>query len=109
MRGFQTLPLNSDTSVVGKSQNENYLKLIEFLWSKIMIIFKTSKFLIFDARNELGMPNLVGKVYLNAQNEQFWQIFYHVENGQLKSEFGWKRWNFQNYIKHVIIIHFLQF
>ena len=71
--------------------------------------FKTSKFLIFDNRKELSMFILVEKVYLDSQNGQFWQILYHVENGQLKSEFGRKRWKFQNYIKHVIIIHILQF
>ena len=95
--------------MVGKSPNESYLKLIELLMAKNYKIFKTSKFLSFDARNELGMSILVGKVYLDSQNEQFWQILYHVENGQLKSEFGRKRWKFQNYIKYVIIIHILQF
>ena len=71
--------------------------------------FKTSKFLIFDNRNELSVSILVGKGFLDSQNGQFWQILYHVENGQLKSEFGRKRWKFQNYIKYVIIIHILQF
>ena len=80
--------------MVGKSSIGISLKMIEFLMAKNYKIFKTSKFLIFDARNELGMSNLVGKVYLNAQNEQFWQILYHVENGQLKTKFGRKRWKF---------------
>ena len=44
VRGFKTLPLNSDTSVVGKSPNENNLKLIEFLMAKNFKIIKTSKF-----------------------------------------------------------------
>ena len=68
VRGFKTLPLNSDTSVVGKSPNESYLKLIELLMAKNYKIFKTSKFLIFDARNELSVSILVGKVYLDARN-----------------------------------------
>ena len=109
MRGFQTLPLNSDTSVVGKSPTENYLKMIDFFVVQNYIIFKTSKFLISDARNELSVSMLVGKMYLDARNGQFWQILYHVENGQLNTKFGRKGWKFENYIKNVILIQILQF
>ena len=109
MRGFQTLPLNSDTSVVGKSPTENYLKMIDFFVVQNYIIFKTSNFLISDARNELSVSMLVGKMYLDARNGQFWQILYHVENGQLNTKFGRKRWKFENYIKNLILIQILQF
>ena len=34
-------------------------------------IFKTSKFLIFDEKNELSVSVLVVKVYLDSQNGQF--------------------------------------
>ena len=109
MRGFRKQTLNNATSLVGKSPNENYLKMIELLMAKNYKIFKTSKFLIFDARNELGMSILVGKRYLNAQNGQIWQILYHVENGQLNSEFGRNRWKFQNIIKYAIFNQIVQF
>ena len=109
MIGFKTLPLNSDTSVVGKSPNESYLKLIELLMAKIYKIFKNSKFLIFDARNELMVSKLVGKVYLDAQKGQFWQILYHVQYGQVYIKFGRKRWKFQIIIKYVILNQFLWF
>ena len=55
--------------------------------------------MIFDDRNELNASILVGKVYLDAQNGQFLQILYHVEDGHVNIKFWRKRMEISKLLK----------